>query len=68
MKAPIGTAARPASSSAIPQGSPNPAVRCPIVVAPIAANAAWHSDTCPDVRTSRPSDRNRTTWVSPSDQ
>ena len=68
MKAPTGTAARPASSSAMPQGSPKPAVRCPMVVAPIAANAAWHSDTCPEVRTSRPSERKRITWVMPSDQ
>ena len=39
-----------------------------MVVAPIAANAAWHSDTCPEVRTSRPSDRKRITWAMPSDQ
>ena len=55
--APTGTAMRPATSNASNHGMPCPTFICEKATAPMAANAAWHSETCPDVRTSRPSER-----------
>src|SRR5437763_2007025 len=54
--APTGTATRPASARATSHGTPAPWVRCENVVAPTAANVAWHSETWPDVTTRRRSD------------
>ena len=58
--APMGTATSPPASTASGQGNPSPTTRA-AVEAPTAAKAMWHSDTCPDVRTSRPSEANRIT-------
>ena len=59
--APIGTVATPARISATSQGRPAPWAKWENAAAPTAANAAWHSDTCPDVCTSSRSDRNTRT-------
>ena len=40
-------------------GQPEVPRKVTMVVAPMAANATWHSDTWPEVPTSRPSDRNK---------
>ena len=58
--APIGTAISPATRTASGQGNPAPTARA-AVDAPTAAKAMWHSDTWPDVRTSRPSEAKRIT-------
>ncbi len=54
--APTGTASRAPSSAATSHGSPSSTCSWEKATAPIAANAAWHSETWPDVRTSSPSD------------
>ena len=78
-----GTRPRPAPPEwrsgrrpAPPPASPAPArtttadrlpAKCPKVAAPTAANASWHSEICPDRRTSSPSDRNRMMSISAPD-
>src|SRR5665213_3952856 len=57
--APTGTATRPASTSAASQGKWKLVVKCPKEAAPMAAKARWHSEICPEVRTSNPSDKKR---------
>ena len=52
-----GTVASAGQTRATSHGRPAPWVRWLNVVAPTAAKAAWHSETWPDVDTSRPSDR-----------
>ena len=63
--APTGTATRPPSTSATPHGRPWSTVNCENATAPIAANAAWHRDTWPDMRTSRPSESSIRAVTSP---
>ncbi len=58
IRAPTGTATKVASTRATSHGRPA-AAKWPKVAAPTAANARWHSEICPDRRTSRPSDRNK---------
>ena len=58
--APIGTATSPPASTASGQGNPAPTAWA-AVEAPTAAKAMWHSETWPDVRTSRPSEAKRMT-------
>ena len=65
MISPTGMATRPASSSAGNQGTPWSLTRWQNAAAPTAANAYWHSDTCPDSRTRSPSDRNRINVIRP---
>jgi len=65
--APTGTATSAARISENSQGMPSPA-KCPKAAAPTAANARWHSEICPERRTSRPSDRNRMMLISAADQ
>ncbi len=60
-RAPTGTATSPPSTRASTQGTPCSTWSCENATAPMAANVAWHSDTCPDVRTSRPRDSSITT-------
>ncbi len=55
---PTGTVATPARTKATSQGRPTPWAKWEKAAAPMAAKAAWHSDTWPDVCTSSRSDRN----------
>src|SRR5690242_8042650 len=63
---PTGIVTNPAATSANNQGTPWSVTRFPYVAAPTAANASWHSDTMPEVRTSSPSDKNSTMYITPS--
>ena len=68
MMAPIGTATRPASRSDSSQGIPKLWAKCPMAAAPTAAKPYWQSETCPEIRTSRPRDRIRITSTSPDEK
>ena len=59
--APTGTASSAAPRRATGHGRWASTRRWLKVAAPTATKAAWHSDTCPAVFTSRPSDRKITT-------
>src|ERR1700751_944880 len=56
--APMGPAIKPHRSSASHQPRWLPTVRCENAHAPMEMNDTSHSDTCPEVRTSSPSDMN----------
>ncbi len=64
MIAPTGTAINPASRTAGSHGMEWSLTRWPKAAAPTAASPSCASDTWPDVRTKRPSDRNRITYRS----
>ena len=56
---PATTATSTETARAASQGSPA-AWAWPKVVAPMAANAIWHSEICPDVHSNSPSEANTT--------
>ncbi len=61
--APTGTAASPAPRTARGHGTPSPWARWLKAAAPMAAKAAWQSETWPDDRTSSRSERNTSTKI-----